>query len=139
MDYGDSDAYDARSAHRHWCFTYNNPTHVPTPDEWPDCHYAIYQLEMGASGTVHYQGYAEFSKSKRLSWLRNHTNMPGAHWAVRRGTREEARNYCMKPERFVTIQDFRLAHEQYLDLTLGDIEFEDPHLDLIRAVHANNH
>lgn len=79
---------------RSWCFTLNNPSE---PLSWPDTvRYAIYQLESGDSGTRHYQGYVEFSNPVRLGTCRS--LIPGAHWETRRGTREQARDYCKKEE-----------------------------------------
>lgn len=79
---------------RSWCFTLNNPSGTP---EWPDAvRYAIYQLERGASGTPHYQGYVEFYGPTRLRSCRE--LMPTAHWEPRRGTRDEARDYCRKED-----------------------------------------
>lgn len=56
----------------------------------------MYQLETGASGTPHWQGYIELNKAVRLTSMRDW--LPGAHFEQRRGTREEARSYCMKEE-----------------------------------------
>lgn len=80
------------STHRHWVFTYNNPT---APIEWPaHVKYAVYQREVGESGTAHFQGYVEFTNPVRLSGVRK--ILPTAHWEERRGTREEARAYATK-------------------------------------------
>lgn len=79
---------------RHWVFTLNNPSQ---PLAFPESvRYAIYQLESGESGTRHYQGYVEFNESQRLSACR--ALIAGAHWEPRRGTREQARDYCRKEE-----------------------------------------
>lgn len=85
------------SRSRTWCFTLNNPA-FPT-DELPthdDERYVVWQRERGANGTVHLQGYAEFTKPLRLgavkAWL------PTAHFETRRGTRDEAREYCRKAD-----------------------------------------
>ncbi len=67
-----------------------------------DLRYGIYQLERGAEGTEHWQGYLEFSVTKRLAALRRIHGLAGAHFERRRGTADEARNYCRK-------EDTRLA------------------------------
>lgn len=75
----------------YWVYTLNNPT-IPT--DWTGkCKYAVYQNEVGESGTPHEQGYVEFDKNQRLSALKK--ILPTAHWAVRRGTQQQARDYCM--------------------------------------------
>lgn len=82
---------------RHWCFTLNNPT-FPA-DQLPvlaDERYVIWQLEVGANGTPHLQGYVEFSRPKRLGALR--AALPRAHWGARRASREAARDYCQKED-----------------------------------------
>ncbi len=88
----------------HWLFTLNNPTNEETVAdlEWifeDQVKYAVFQLEEGDGedgepGTVHYQGYLELPKSQRLSYVKR--MLPRAHWEPRRGTREQARDYCMK-------------------------------------------
>lgn len=81
---------------RHWCFTVNNPEQ---PLDWSavkGVRYAVYQMESGESGTPHFQGYVEFSTQPRLAALKK--ILPTAHWEPRRGTRDQARAYCMKDE-----------------------------------------
>jgi len=70
------------------------------PSLWPDCIYAVYQLEMCPdTSRLHYQGYVEFTGQKRYGWVQNNCEgLEGAHLEVRRGTMEEARNYAMKHE-----------------------------------------
>lgn len=83
---------------RNWCFTLNNPRGQINVDleSSPNVRYAVYQLEMGEEGTTHYQGYVEFSKPQRLSAMKK--LLVGAHFESRRGTREQAREYCMKED-----------------------------------------
>lgn len=80
-------------------FTVNNPTDqdrlsLLEPPEY--VRYMVYQLEQGEEGTQHFQGYAEFSKSLKMAGLKKWLNR--AHFEKRRGTREQARDYCMKEE-----------------------------------------
>lgn len=82
-----------------WCFTLNSPTqlldfNVDAPEG--KVRYAIYQHEIGESGNEHFQGYVEFYRSIRLGGVRK--IFPGAHWEPRRGTREQARDYCRKQD-----------------------------------------
>lgn len=82
------------STHRHWCFTLNNPQGDEIQPHIWGARYCIWQLEVGERGTLHFQGYIEFYRSVRLSWCK--ALLPRAHWEPRRGTRQEARDYCKK-------------------------------------------
>lgn len=60
-----------------WCFTINNPVRpFSNPpirfDQWryPPI-YACYQLEVGANGTPHLQGYLVYARDKRGSAVSN--------------------------------------------------------------------
>ncbi len=80
-----------------WVVTLNNPSD-PTVllEDYSEVSYAIWQLESGDSNTPHLQGYVEWKNKKSLSGCkRQHAT---AHWAVRRGTRDQARDYCRKEE-----------------------------------------
>jgi len=78
---------------RDWCFTLNNPDEKW---EFPDCgaKYYIFQREIGASGTKHIQGFIQFENPRALGPLK--TKFPRAHFESRRGTPEQARDYCRK-------------------------------------------
>lgn len=101
---------------RNWCFTLNNPDDIKDKFIlWPDSvRYAIYQLEIGASGTKHLQGYVEFDKVQRLSAVKK--VLPKAHWETRKGTREQARDYCM-PDTHLECRDGKTKREtgEYLE------------------------
>lgn len=60
----------------------------------------IYQLEKGENGTMHLQGYAEFkspvSIKKAQSALQDYQHV--VHLEPRRGSREQARDYCQKED-----------------------------------------
>lgn len=90
------------SRSRDWCFTWNSPT-----EPWVDVlrskcaghklKYLVGQLERGQSGNVHVQGYIEFSEGVSMSTCLR--NLPeGCHVEKRKGTRDQARLYCQKPE-----------------------------------------
>ncbi len=79
---------------RAFCFTLNNPQEEINWEAIPNARYAIYQEEIGSQGTTHYQGYVELNEPMRRSTL--NTFLPGAHLERRRGTREQARDYCQK-------------------------------------------
>ena len=86
---------------RAWCFTLNNPVRdepapaTEDPTKW-GASYVVYQLERGESGTPHYQGYLYFPSNRRLAAL--HRLAPRAHFEPRRGTHDQARDYCRKDE-----------------------------------------
>lgn len=79
-----------------WCFTINNPVEQCVFTE-EQVKYAVWQLEAGENGTPHYQGYVEFKRSKRLTAAKSLIGQ-NAHVEPRRGTREQARDYCKKEE-----------------------------------------
>lgn len=83
------------SKSRNWCFTLNNPR--TEQFEWPaNIKYAVWQKEIGELGTVHLQGYLELGTPRGIHYMRN--VIPGAHFEIRRGTADDARDYCMKVE-----------------------------------------
>jgi len=80
---------------RAWCFTHNNFPY--TASELPVFkheRYVVWQHEK--VDTDHIQGYIELSCPQRVSalikWL------PGAHFEVRKGTPDQARDYCMEED-----------------------------------------
>lgn len=89
---------------RSWCFTLNGSEQVLTTfsDKLRGgingVRYCIWQLEKGETGSnLHIQGYVELASGQRISWLRRRIT-ERAHWEPRRGTREQARDYCRKEE-----------------------------------------
>lgn len=68
--------------------------------QFDDCSYVRYaclQLEVGdATGRMHVQGWISCTRSVRLGRLT--ALSPGTHWEPRRGTRQEADEYCSKPD-----------------------------------------
>lgn len=83
---------------RDWIFVINNPKDSDKPFElFNDAIYCVYQKECGEKeGTFHLQGYVEFKNEKRLSYFKK--KCPRAHVEKRKGTRVEAREYCMKED-----------------------------------------
>lgn len=74
-------------------FTLNNPVEELT---FPEGIEYVYQLEKGANGTPHYQGYIRSNKVLTPNKVR--ALCPRAHWENRRGTHEEAYAYATKEE-----------------------------------------
>lgn len=91
-------APSAGAPSRAWCVTWNNP---PTAFEAAvgvsHLRYAVWQREKGESGTEHYQMYLEFDSPVRMSAVKG-LLAPEVHCEPRRGSREQARDYCRKEE-----------------------------------------
>lgn len=85
---------------RAWCFTINNfnqDEFTTLKDGIPNwMGYLVFQHERGSEGTDHLQGYLECNQRTRLQRLR--TYLPRAHFEVRRGTQDQAIDYCKKEE-----------------------------------------
>lgn len=94
------------------CFTLNNPTSAIVFPSFVK--YCVYQRETGEQGTEHFQGYAELSTRQRMTGLKKW--MPTAHFESRRGTAEQARDYCMKTE---TRIDGPWEHGAFKSVTAG--------------------
>lgn len=80
---------------RYWCFTLNNPQPEEDPNTWGGS-FCIWQLERGEEGTPHYQGYIIFKGNKRFNAIK--AINPRAHWDIRRGTHQQAVDYCSKTD-----------------------------------------
>lgn len=80
---------------RNWVFTLNNykESDIASIDQC-EVKYALYGKEVGKSGTPHLQGYMCFKTVKSLKSVRN--IMPKAHWEIRKGSHQQARDYCKK-------------------------------------------
>lgn len=84
-------------AARDWCFTINNPEFAIHEKDFPaSVKYCVWQFEIGENGTMHFQGFIQFFGQQRLSALKK--IFPTAHFEKRRGTAEQARDYCMKED-----------------------------------------
>lgn len=83
---------------RNWCFTIHSK-HDGNIDALAchkDTRYLVYQEEVcPTSGREHIQGYIELVKAKRVAGM---LKICPAHYEPRRGTRQQARDYCMKEE-----------------------------------------
>lgn len=80
---------------RAWCYTLNNYTgeeHYAL--RMLDCVYHIFGRERGAEGTPHLQGYVHFASAKTMSAVKK--LMPRAHLEPRKGTVDQAVDYCKK-------------------------------------------
>lgn len=83
---------------RAWVFTRNNYSDPKAPFAWLDqVKFCVWQEEVGANGTPHLQGYVVLQAPQRTAWVSKHLD-DKAHWEVRKGTHEQAKAYCTKPE-----------------------------------------
>ena len=88
---------------KHWCFTLNHPSDdefahlacLPGPDASGTVAYIVLGREVGETGTPHLQAYLELKERKRMAWLKDNVSNR-AHFEPRRGTRDQARDYCCK-------------------------------------------
>lgn len=104
---------EASPRSRVWIFVINNPTkyvvqNIDADESEVDykmetwrklrnkCNYIVCQLEKGASGTLHLQGYLEIINPITMAGLKKY--MPGAHLEIRRGTQAEAIEYSTKED-----------------------------------------
>jgi len=80
-------------------FTLNNYSNVDEPREKcaAAAKYMVWQAERGVEGqTPHLQGYIMFNKTMTFTGVKK--LMKEAHWEMRKGTHEQAKEYCMKEE-----------------------------------------
>lgn len=83
---------------KHWCFTlYNNVGDFIVDQSHKNFLYAVAQKEICPSTKkVHWQGYIEYSRNMRQKAIQKHLGDPKMHVELRRGSRAQARQYCMK-------------------------------------------
>lgn len=81
---------------RDWCFTSYDTKELLKFDK-DNCRYIIYGREKcPTTGREHYQGFAIFNRTCRMPKAKLWIGDNGAHLESRRGTRDEARDYCRK-------------------------------------------
>lgn len=96
---------------RAWCYTLNNFT-----EEERDalrslkCAYHVFGYERGDEGTPHLQGYVHFTSMKSLAQMKKIN--PRSHWEVRKGTVDQAVEYCMKEGDFEVFGDKPMSQAQ---------------------------
>lgn len=97
---------------RGFCFTINNFTdeHIESLESRGDFQYLVMGIERGASGTPHIQGYIHFKKPKRLATVRK--IIKGGHVETRRGTPQQAADYCKKDGRVMEFGVLPVSKEE---------------------------
>lgn len=87
---------------RDYCFTIFGDVHrrqIKAAFQALNLRYMVYQREKcPETGRKHYQGYLESKDKVSLRDLKAQEAFAGAHFEARKGTREQARDYCMKEE-----------------------------------------
>ena len=84
------------SRSRSWCFTLNNYTQdEEIAVQGLDCVYLVYGREVGSDEhTPHLQGFIHMKSQHTLSAMKK--RITRAHFEVRKGTVDEATDYCKK-------------------------------------------
>ena len=93
---------------RNFVFTLNNPTteeatfwnNLATRQRFREragCIYVVFQTELSASGTTHYQGYVEMSLARRLTAIKTKFGSR-IHAEPRMGTQAQAIAYAKKTD-----------------------------------------
>lgn len=95
---------------RAWCWTLNNYSDeecvlIELADGFT---YLCYAREVGEGGTPHLQGYVEFDQPKTLTAVKRILG-DRAHCEPRKGTQEQAINYCAKENDLVEIGERKHA------------------------------
>lgn len=87
---------------KYWVWTLNNYTGEEeeklTGERCELLSYILFGREVGESGTPHLQGYLECTRRVRVSQLKKIPGLQRAHFEPRRGTYEEAADYCRKDD-----------------------------------------
>lgn len=124
---------------RNACFTSYNTTLRPTSGDI--IKYIIYQLERCPNTQRdHIQGYCEFSSPIRLVRIKELLGDPAVHVEQRKGSRDQARDYCRKEESRIDgpweYGDFGKGQGNRSDLdALRDTMLVDPKLSTVLDEH----
>ncbi len=102
---------------KHWCFTLNNPATGECVFDDKNLAYLIVGNEVApGTKTPHLQGYAVFKIRRRLGGVKLY--LPRAHWELKRGTNEEARDYCKKDNDWVEYGIFPKRQQEIARITM---------------------
>lgn len=111
---------------RNWVFTINNPTEHPIFME--NMRYLVYQLEVGANGTPHYQGFVQF---KHAVAMRTAKNCIGQNAHVEQAASPaRAREYAMKE---ATREEGPWEHGEWLAPAPGRRTDLEAAVEMVRA------
>lgn len=80
-----------------YMFTVNNYTSADVPCGWKEyVQWCVWQEEVGEQGTPHLQGTLVLKQKRSMKWMQK--NLLQTHYEVRRGTAQQAKEYCTKTE-----------------------------------------
>jgi len=99
----------------------------------------IYGYERGESGTEHLQGYIEMATPQRITGMKKLPGLGRAHWEPRRGSRDEARAYCMKDMEFIEIGDWSAGGQgrrSDLNTLMKAIREQTPTIEIMEEMPA---
>lgn len=131
---------------RHWCFTcYDLELVDRLREKLPErVRYLVCQVEEGTdTHRRHLQGYVEITAPVRRRQVGELLGVPGLHLEPRRGSRDQARAYCQKPETRVdgpwefgtwiagqgTRSDLE-AVRQLVESGVGELDIAQQHFDV---------
>lgn len=85
---------------RYWCFTFNNPEWTPDTtfqEAFNSGHleYAVFQGEIGESGTYHFQGFVALRRAQRMSFVQK--LIRACRWSIALKS-DAAEAYCRKDD-----------------------------------------
>lgn len=84
-----------------WCFTVHDENWKWKEHE--NVRYICFQQEIApTTGKKHFQGYIELTRQLGLKGCKDALQCPTAHLEVRKGSADEARDYCMKSDTAIT-------------------------------------
>lgn len=110
---------------RNFVFTINNYTEE---DEQQlanlDTKYMIYGYEIGKKGTAHLQGYIVLNNQTRFNTIKE--TLKRAHIEPRKGTHEQALEYCKKGGKYKETGSFKPGERTDLDRVREDCQFNNP-------------
>lgn len=125
------------SKSRHYCITFFTKPKIKLPDK---VRYAIYGLEeCPTTGRQHWQSYVEFKSPQRFAAVKKMYDDDTLHIEPRQGTRDQAREYCMKDGHYEEHGEWISGQGCRTDLTavvdrlksgvsIKDIMLEEPEL-----------
>ncbi len=138
---------------RNWCFTWNNPPES-ADDQLANAFtsggvsFICYQHEVGeTTGTPHVQGYLEAANPRTLGGIKTALGAPSLHLETRRGTAQEAADYCKKPggtgyTEYGNIRpgqgtrtDLNAVRDDIIAGTLNELELVDAHFSAYAKYH----
>lgn len=123
---------------RHWCITFWKKPEKKNFIE--DVRYEIFGEEIcPTTGTLHWQSYVEFNKPTSMARVKKIYEDKKIWCKLRKGTRDQAREYCMKDKKFTEIgrwikgQGHRTDLDGFIDelkegRKLSEVAMENPGL-----------